>query len=112
VESKTIKNRREKYKSIKTAHVTIVGRVHGVGFRQFLKSNAKSLGLVGWAQNNEDRTVEAMFQSSANASDQEGEEAIKKMIELCHVGPMLSEVRNVSVSWLSEQFPYTDFEVL
>ncbi len=89
---------------MKAVHVIIAGRVHGVGFRQFLKSNAKSLGLTGWAQNNEDKTLEAMFQ---------GEKiALEKMIELCHVGPMLSEVRNVTVSWLLETFPYTEFEIL
>jgi acylphosphatase len=97
---------------MKVAHVTIAGRVHGVGFRQFVKSNAEKMGLVGWVQNNEDKTVEAMFQSSANASDQEGEEAIKKIIELCHIGPMLSDVRHVTVTWMDETFPYEDFEVL
>lgn len=93
-------------------HVVITGRVHGVGFRQFLKSNAKSLGLTGWAQNNEDKTLEAMFQSSPEVSDEEGKAALDKMVELCHVGPMLSDVRNVTVSFLSETFPYTEFEIL
>jgi acylphosphatase len=97
---------------MKAVHVTISGRVHGVGFRQFLKSNAKSLGLTGWVQNNEDKTVEAMFQSPAESSDHQDKVALEKMIELCHVGPMLSEVRNVTVSWMDETFPYTDFEIL
>lgn len=86
------------------ANVIIAGRVHGVGFRQFVKSNAQKLGIVGWVQNNEDRTVEVMLQGE--------KEAVEAVIELCKIGPMLAEVRNVSVNWMEETFAYETFEVL
>lgn len=89
---------------MKTVHITIHGRVHGVGFRQFVKSNAQKLGIVGWVQNNDDRTVEAMLQGE--------EKNIKKLIEQCHVGPMLADIRKVDVSQMEEQFDYKEFEIL
>lgn len=89
---------------MKTAHVTIHGRVHGVGFRQFVKANAQKLDLVGWVQNNDDKTVECMLQGS--------EENIKKMIELLHVGPMLAEIKNVEVNYMEDPFAFTEFEIL
>ena len=89
---------------MKAAHLIISGHVHGVGFRQFIKSNAQKLGLVGWVQNSEDRTVEVMLQGE--------KEAVEAVIELCKIGPMLAEVRNVSINWMEETFSYTEFEVL
>ena len=89
---------------MKTAHVTISGRVHGVGFRQFVKSNAQKLSLVGWVQNNDDRTVECMLQGE--------EKDVKKMIELLHVGPMLSEIKKVEVNYMEEPFDFKEFEIL
>ncbi len=34
-----------------------VGRVQGVGFRFFVQSNAKSLGITGWVKNTSDGSV-------------------------------------------------------
>lgn len=88
---------------MKTAHVTIHGRVHGVGFRQFMKTSAKQNNIVGWVQNNDDRTVECMLQGE--------NEAVEDMITLCKVGPMLAEIKNVEVSYMEEPFDFTEFEV-
>jgi acylphosphatase len=36
----------------------VSGRVQGVGFRYFVRSQASQLGLVGWVANHEDGDVE------------------------------------------------------
>lgn len=38
----------------------VTGRVQGVGFRAFLIRQANALGLVGWARNCRDGSVEAL----------------------------------------------------
>ncbi len=85
------------------AHVLISGFVQGVGYRQFVKLNARNLELKGFVTNLPDRRVEAVF---------EGEkESIEKMIEQCRKGPFLSEVENIDVNW-SEKEEFSDFNVI
>lgn len=79
-------------------HVFVTGFVQGVGYRQFVKSNARRIGLTGWVRNLSDGRVEAVFQSSAS-SDREGKKAIEQMVLLCRTGPTLAEVKDIEVSW-------------
>lgn len=89
---------------MKTVHVTVHGRVHGVGFRQFVKSNAVKYGLVGWVQNTDEKTVECMLAGE--------NEAVERMIELCKIGPMLGEIKKVDVNEIKETFDFKEFEIL
>ncbi|MBK7564415.1 MAG: acylphosphatase [Propionivibrio sp.] len=43
-----------------TRHLSIHGRVQGVGFRWALSAEAKALGLRGWVRNRNDGSVEAL----------------------------------------------------
>ena len=76
---------------MKQVHVFISGVVQGVGYRYFVKANARTLGLTGWVRNAEDGGVEAVFAGE--------EKVIEKMIELCRKGPFLSEVKNIGFEW-------------
>lgn len=65
----------------------ISGDVQGVGFRGWAKHEADKLGLSGWVKNRDDGMVEAVFQGE--------EQAVKKMTDLCHRGPLTALVECV-----------------
>ena len=78
----------------------ISGRVQGVWFRASTKDKAEQLGITGWVRNTFDGNVEAVFEGE--------EEIIRKMLDWCHQGPPLAEVKNVEVK---KESPSNDFEV-
>ncbi len=43
-----------------TRHLSIHGRVQGIGFRWSLRAEALALGLAGWVRNRRDGSVEAL----------------------------------------------------
>ena len=47
-------------------HVTIQGRVQGVGYRYFVIQTAQKLGITGWVRNCANRDVESEAQGSEN----------------------------------------------
>jgi acylphosphatase len=51
-------------------HVTIRGRVQGVGYRAWVEFTATSLGLEGWVRNRRDGSVEAVFAGPAGVVEQ------------------------------------------
>ncbi|MFH5833342.1 acylphosphatase [Halalkalibaculum sp. DA384] len=88
---------------MKRAHIFIEGRVQGVGFRHFTKTNARQLGVNGWVKNLPDGRVEAVF---------EGEEPpVKKMVERVKEGPRASSVSNVEVEWETPSREFSNFRV-
>ena len=89
---------------MKTAHLFIKGNVIGVGFRQFVKSNAIKLGLSGFVQNLPDGRVEAVLQGS--------KKKIEELILLCRNGPFLAEVMEVRLVWEETEKQYSSFEIL
>lgn len=89
---------------MKQVHVYIFGFVQGVGYRQFVKRQAKKVGLFGWVRNIPDKRVEAVLQGE--------KEKIEQLIALCRKGPFLSEVENVEVVWEESTEEYKDFSVV
>ena len=69
-------------------HVTIRGRVQGVGYRAFVDDVARRRGLEGWVRNRRDGSVEAVF---AGPPDD-----VAQMIAECHSGPSLARVETVN----------------
>jgi acylphosphatase len=67
-----------------TRHISLRGRVQGVGFRAFVEHEALKRHLGGWVRNRRDGTVEALFTGE--------ESVVADMIEACRRGPMGSRV--------------------
>lgn len=71
-------------------HLRVVGRVQGVGFRWFVRENARRLGLAGWVRNLPDGSVEI---AAAGI-----EQSVQRLAEVVRVGPdgaRVDEVREI-----------------
>ncbi len=68
-------------------HVTIRGRVQGVGYRAWVEYQATASRLEGWVRNRRDGSVEALFAGAPKA--------VAEMIALCRHGPPGSRVEAV-----------------
>ena len=65
-------------------HVTVTGRVQGVGYRAWVADEASARDLEGWVRNVRDGSVEALL---AGPSD-----AVADMIAACRRGPSKARV--------------------
>ena len=65
-------------------HVTVRGRVQGVGYRYFVERAARSHDIEGWVRNRRDGSVEAVFAGPA--------EAVAAIIAACRRGPSSARV--------------------
>jgi acylphosphatase len=70
-----------------TLHVTIRGRVQGVGYRAWIEDRARASRLEGWVRNRSDGSVEAVFSGPASV--------VAEMIAHCRHGPPSSQVEAV-----------------
>ncbi|MES2356014.1 MAG: acylphosphatase [Pseudomonadota bacterium] len=84
-----------------TRHLTIHGRVQGVGYRYAMVAVASRLGVTGWVRNRRDGTVEAVVQGSPDT--------VEEITNWAHQGPAASLVSQVEISESAEQKNYTDF---
>ena len=69
-------------------HVTIRGRVQGVGYRAWVEHHAFASRLEGWVRNRRDGSVEALFAGPA--------EIVANMVALCRRGPPSARVEAVT----------------
>ncbi|HSW87603.1 MAG TPA: acylphosphatase [Candidatus Saccharimonadales bacterium] len=86
------------------AHLLITGTVQGIGYRQFVKSHARKMGITGWVKNLPDGSVEAILQGDTAK--------IEEMITLCKKGPFLAEVKDVEVLWEEATSTFDSFTIL
>ena len=68
-------------------HVTIRGRVQGIGYRAWVEHQAMASRLDGWVRNRRDGSVEAVFAGPAKV--------VAEMIALCRHGPPSARVEAV-----------------
>lgn len=89
---------------MKTARVFVSGFVQSVGFRHFIRSKAIKLGVKGYTRNLSDGRVEVFLQADKDKIDQ--------MIKFCEQGPMLSEVKDVTVQEFKPEENFDSFDII
>jgi acylphosphatase len=89
---------------MKTRQIRVEGRVHGVGFRDALRTEALRLGVKGWVRNRADGSVEAVLQGD--------DAAVGGLIAWAQRGPPLAQVSELREQAAEPGFdrPYRDFE--
>ncbi|MBR0670367.1 acylphosphatase [Neoroseomonas soli] len=73
---------------MKARRVLILGRVQGVGYRDWMARQAESLGVQGWVRNRPDGAVEALVAGE--------EAAVQALLSACRRGPMLARVDEIT----------------
>lgn len=83
------------------AHVYISGFVQGVGFRAYVRSKARKIGITGWVRNLTDGRVEGVFQGE--------KETVLRLIALCRRGPFFSNTTDIVVDWEEGNEQFSEF---
>lgn len=78
----------------------VEGRVQGVGFRWFVRQEARRLGVAGWVRNLADGSVELTVGGEPTA--------VRRLIDHVRVGPDSANVTAVRIEdvQLAESLPY------
>jgi acylphosphatase len=72
---------------VNAKRLVIAGRVHGVGYRDWMVTQARALGLSGWVKNRSDGKVEALIAGDIAA--------VEELSRLCRRGPRMAEVSSI-----------------
>lgn len=83
-------------------HVYVSGRVQGVGYRDWTRTQADELGVLGWVRNTDDGRVEAVVCGEVAA--------VATLLERMKRGPRLAQVESVNAE-ASAPDSYEGFEV-
>lgn len=81
----------------------VVGRVQGVGFREWTRRSAERLGLVGSVRNRPDGSVEIHATGS--------EEALTQLQEMLEKGPPAAQVERIEPLTPDAGMPRTGFRI-
>jgi acylphosphatase len=76
---------------MKRISIKVAGIVQGVGFRNFAKRNAQTLGLTGFTKNIDDGSVLIEVQSENHAT-------LALFVTIIEKGPSHSEVRHLNTT--------------
>ncbi|RVU17169.1 acylphosphatase [Methylobacterium oryzihabitans] len=86
----------------RTVAVTIRGRVQGVGYRAWMRDEARALGLHGHVRNRPDGGVAALVSGEP--------EAVGRLLAACRRGPPGARVEDVTEA-PSTEVPAAGFEI-
>ena len=67
--------------------IVVEGRVQGVGFRWFVRQEARRLGVAGWVRNLDDGSVELTVAGEHSA--------VRRLLEHVRVGPDSARVTSI-----------------
>jgi len=85
------------------ASILVHGKVQGVFFRASAKSKADELGIVGYARNKPDGTVEIVAEGT--------KKHLEQFLVFCKSGPNLASVTKVDVSFSDATNEFSGFSV-
>lgn len=72
---------------MRRVRVVVTGHVQGVFFRDSCRREAERRGIAGWVRNNDDGSVEAVFEGDDSAVDE--------LVAWCEHGPGDADVASV-----------------
>lgn len=79
---------------LRVVHVTLRGRVQGVGYRAWCASEARERGLLGWVRNRSGGAVEAVIAGSPDG--------VEALVVACRAGPPGARVDDLLAHEVSE----------
>ena len=85
------------------AEARFIGKVQGVGFRDFTRMFARRKNVTGWVKNMPDGSVEALFEG--NQGD------INEVIRLLSEEHPHAKVEHVDVTWSQCKDEFSRFEI-
>jgi len=88
----------------KRVHLTISGRVQGVGFRYFTYMNGINRHLHGWVRNRINGNVEVLAEGP--------QDQLTALIREIRKGPEMAQVLDVDLEWSEAQADLPPFTIL
>ncbi|RUX39459.1 acylphosphatase [Mesorhizobium sp. M4A.F.Ca.ET.020.02.1.1] len=88
----------------RAVRASVHGRVQGVSYRVWTRSEAVRLGLTGWVRNESDGTVTAMLAGT--------DAAVSTMIDRLWQGPRGAVVLKVEIEQMEPHSPPVDFRII
>ncbi len=89
--------------ALKAKHVTVYGRVQGVGFRYFVQNVGDRLGLGGNVRNCDDGSVEIVVEGDPRS--------LAAFIKEVEKGPTMARVTRLDVQDTTATGNYTSFQI-
>jgi len=86
------------------AHVFVSGRVQGVYFREFTRTQALGLGLTGWVKNCPDGRVEAIAEGKRSDLD--------RLVHRLQSGPPASRVDTINIELMEYSGSFDTFHII
>ena len=83
--------------------VTVAGRVQGVGYRAFVREQARRLGLSGWVRNEPNGSVRAVAEGPRDVLEQ--------LLDRLRRGPAMARVEHVTPYWSAASGEFESFSV-
>ena len=81
----------------------IIGRVQGVGFRDFTRMRARQLGVAGWVRNEQDGSVRLEAEGPRGA--------LEELLDAVKEGPRMARVEDVTADWDDATDEFDVFQV-